>query len=88
MDRNPPELLAHQFAFTRVQASPRLDPKRSDVVGDCAGTAHGASRAVESGAKAIAGGVDLPPAKSRKLAPHHRVVIVEQVAPTTVAKAT
>jgi hypothetical protein len=53
---------------------------------DRAGAADRSRWAVEGGQEAVAGGFDLTAAKSQQLAPYHRVVTAEQIAPAPVTE--
>ena len=86
VDRDTGRLVAHEFALAGVQPAPKLDSERAHGVADRARTPDCARRAVEAREEAVAGGVDLSPAKTRELATPEGVVLSEQVAPPAVAE--
>ena len=85
VDRDAADLLTDDLALAGMQAAADLQVQRAHLVANPACTAYGASRAVERGEEPVAGGVDLPPAEPRELAPCRAVVLPEQLAPTAIA---
>jgi hypothetical protein len=85
VDRDAADLLTDDLALAGMQAAADLQVQRAHLVANPACTANDASWAVERGEEPVAGGVDLPPAEPRELAPCHAVVLPEQLAPTAIA---
>src|SRR5262245_57725128 len=81
VNRYSADLLAHDYAFARVQTCSHLDPERAHTVGDRARTANGACGPVEDREKAITGGADLAATITCKFATDECVMIVQQVPP-------
>jgi hypothetical protein len=82
----PADLLSPHFHFAGVHANPGREPDTSQVVTESAGAADRATRPVEGGQEAIAGGVDLASTEPCQVPAHDRVVLVEERAPAGVTE--
>src|SRR5207247_6552789 len=80
------DFVVHEFALARVQAGTYFESQLRHRLNDCAGASDRPCRAVEGGEEAITGGVHLPAAEARELAPDNRVVVPEQLTPGAIAK--
>src|SRR5262249_60849358 len=79
------EIVAADFALSRVQARSHIDPEGLGGFGDGPGAMDGARRAVEAGQKPIPGRLDLPPAEAAQFVADCSVVRVQKGAPPLVA---
>src|SRR5690348_15676970 len=86
MDGDPAQLRLDALALARVHSGPDLDAElgRARVNRLCA--PDRARGAVEGRHEPVAGGVDLVSTESQELAPHGRVMILQEVAPAAVAE--
>src|SRR6202035_2358862 len=86
VDREPGELVAVDLALSRVDAGPDLQAESRHRVDDGTRTTDRARRTVECRQEPVACGVDLTTAEADELAPHGRMVGLEQLAPAAVAE--
>src|SRR5262249_27959405 len=84
--RDAGELAVDELGLACVEASSDAEAESADRLGDRRGAADPARGAVERGDEAVAGGADLLTAEALELAPHQRVVALEEIAPLAVAE--
>src|SRR5215468_4224550 len=85
VDGETGEIVAADFALSRVQARSHIDPDGLGCFGDGLGAMNGARRAVEAGQKTIPGRLDLLTAKAAQFVADCSVVRVQKRAPPLVA---
>src|SRR4029078_1843624 len=79
-------LSGDHLALPGVHPRPNFQAKSAEPVAHCHRAAHRAPRRIERGEEAITGGVDLDAAVAVQLAPHRGVVLLDELAPPSVAK--
>src|SRR5215467_4112522 len=85
VDGETGEIVAADFALSRVQARSHIDPEGLGGFGDGLGAMNGARRAVEAGQKTIPGRLDLLTAEAAQFVADCSVVRVQKGAPPLVA---
>ena len=86
IDGDPADVVAHHFAFARVDAGAHVNAELLDSATDCNRASNCAGRTIEGCQKAIARGVGFLAAKARQLLTDDRVVGVEQIPPRRIAE--
>src|SRR5688500_827994 len=86
MDGDAAYLAADDLDFTHVNGDPDLDLERLERLEDRPGTVDRLRRTLEHDEEAVAGRIELAPRETLQLAPHDRVVALEQLPPATVAQ--
>ena len=87
MDADPGDVIATSFHFTGVHTDAHFHAELARAVTDGEPTLNRPGRTVEGGQKAITGGLDVAASEAMNLTPSHTVVVIEQLAPATVAGA-
>jgi hypothetical protein len=86
MYSNAADIVADHFALACMEAGANSNPVWPDLLGNGAGAADAAGRAVESGKNAVASALNLITAKALEIASDSSVMTVKQVAPAVVAE--
>jgi hypothetical protein len=86
VDRDPADVTVSQLTLAHVQAGADLDPQWTDALRDRARAPDSSGGAVEGRQEAVPGGVHLCTAVPGELAPHDRLVALEQLTPPSVAE--
>src|SRR5437879_2918869 len=75
-----------QFALSCMDSGADLDPQFPHTLGDLERTADGAGGPVKGRVEAVAGSVVLDPVPARQGAPHHSMVVLDQLLPGVVTE--
>jgi hypothetical protein len=86
VDGDAADFLTHRFALTRMQTGAHLKAAVAYRLQDRACAADRPDRPVECYEEAVAGGIDLAPAKSVELSANECVVALDQLRPPRIAQ--
>jgi len=86
VNRDPAHRGARELHLAGVQSGSDLEPEAAHGVHDCPAGADRPRRPVERRQESVAGSVDLSPAKPLEVATDELMMVLEQVAPTTIAE--
>src|SRR5262250_474970 len=83
---DPPDVVLHQLAFTRVESGPDLNPQGTDRIADGAGAADCPRGAIEGREEAVPHRLDLSTPMPFEFPSYYPIVRIEECAPRTVAQ--
>jgi hypothetical protein len=85
MHRDTADVVANQLALASVEPGADLQSKRTKSFAHRTGASYRPIRSIEGGEQSVTRRVHLAAAERGQLFSHHRVVVIEQVAPPQVA---
>src|SRR6267378_6226795 len=86
MNRDPGQLVVEDLTFAGVNAGPHVEADSVKILPDCEGTTNRTGGSIERRAESVACVIDLSAPIALQLGSHHPVVLLEQIAPSTISQ--